>query len=298
MIYTADEKIKHAEHITHQHIGAVINTLLPEVIGTDLPRTVRILDLGCGDGKLLSHLVSSLSRLQPDLNLDVFGLDVSDAGQQDQGFIDQTALLLLKEHPQVSWKNRLTMITTEQTWPYDAESFDFIVSNQVMEHVMDHDFVFREINRCLRPGGLSIHLFPIRESLWEGHALMPLVHQIRDVDHRARLMYFFARLGFNRHYYREMNRRGWTSLREFAHIFARVLESNTNYITTRQLRDIADRAGLAVSFSYTKDLYSAKALSYLGKRYYSYREMGLAERLSFFLFRLLGGITVILRKAS
>ena len=84
-----------------------------------------------------------------------------------------------------------------------------MTSNQVMEHVMHQDVVFREIHRCLSPGGLSINLFPAREVLWEGHALMPLVHRIKDEQRRARLMLFFAKVGFRRHYYREMPRRGW-----------------------------------------------------------------------------------------
>jgi len=190
------------------------------------------------------------------------------------------------------------MITTQQKWPHPSEYFDFIVSNQVMEHVMDHDFVLSEIARCLKPGGISIHLFPVREVLWEGHALMPLVHRIRDIDRRARFMYFFARLGFKRHYYREKNRRGWKSLREFATVFAHILEVDTNYITTKQLRDASDRAGLTISFSYTKDLYSAKALSYLGQRSYTYHEMGFIEKLGFLILRRLSSITVLLRKAA
>ena len=200
------DQIRKAESITHHHIAAVINTLVPEVIGNGLSQSVRILDLGCGNGKLLSHLLSSLPVLRPTLAFDVFGLDVSDAGVQDPGYIDQAASLLSKEHPQVPWSSRLTLITTQQHWPYHPGSFDFIVSNQVMEHVTNHAFVFGEIARRLKPGGVSIHLFPTREVLWEGHAHMPVVHRIRDVDRRARCMYFFAQLGFKKRYYEEMNR--------------------------------------------------------------------------------------------
>ncbi len=298
MVTSVTDAITQAEHISHQHIAAVINTLLPEVKQNDSLQSIRILDLGCGDGKLLSHLLSSLSLLRPYLGFEVFGLDVTDAGQQNQGFIDQTVSLLSKEHPQVSWRDKLKLITTQQKWPYPAACFDFIVSNQVMEHVMDHDFVLREIARCLRSGGVSIHLFPIREVLWECHAHMPLVHRIRDLDRRARVIYLFAQLGFKRHFYRNKNRHGRKSLRDFANKCAQVLETDTNYITARQLRDTANRSGLLISFSYTKDFFNAKVLSYIGRRYYSYRDMGLAEQLWFRLFRRLASVTVLLRKST
>lgn len=42
-------------------------------------------------------------------------------------------------------------------WPYEAQSFDVIISNHVLEHLEDHVFVFRLIRLCLRPGGVSLH---------------------------------------------------------------------------------------------------------------------------------------------
>jgi SAM-dependent methyltransferase len=43
------------------------------------------------------------------------------------------------------------------------ESFDYLISNSVLEHVHDVDGAVREMARVLRPGGVvrvSIHLFP------------------------------------------------------------------------------------------------------------------------------------------
>ena len=74
-------------------------------------------------------------------------------------------------------------------------------------------------------------------------------------------------------------------MREFSQVFARVLETDTNYLTTIQLRTIAEQAGLAASFSYTKDFFNAKALSYLGRRCYTYLELGLVEKFAFAMCR-------------
>jgi SAM-dependent methyltransferase len=46
--------------------------------------------------------------------------------------------------------------------PFADASFDFIFSSSVLEHIRDRDVVYREIGRCLRPGGLILHIMPSR----------------------------------------------------------------------------------------------------------------------------------------
>lgn len=41
-------------------------------------------------------------------------------------------------------------------FPYDDESFDIIVSNQVMEHVTNTDNFLKEVRRILKPSGYAI----------------------------------------------------------------------------------------------------------------------------------------------
>lgn len=279
--------------VTYQHIAAVINTELDRFQGTG---PVRILDVGCGTGELLAHMLHALAALRPGLQIEAFGLDVSDAGQQEAGYFAATKRDLAREFPALNWDDRLTLVTTRDEWPYSDGSFDFITSNHVMEHVSDHDLVFAEINRCLRVRGVSVNLFPLREVLWEGHACMPLVHRVRRVDLRARLMLLLARMGFRRHYHREMRRRGWTSLDEFARIFAGVLETDTNYLTAKEIAAIARRNELRISFAYTKDFFIAKALSYLDRRPYRYRDLGSLDTIGFYLGKRVSSVTVLLRK--
>ena len=163
---------------------------------------------------------------------------------------------------------------------------------------MDHDFVLRELSRCLRSEGVSIHLFPIIEVLWECHAHMPLVHRIRNLNRRASLIYFFARLGFNRSSFRVNNLCTRNSLKEIAHKSSKVLEIDTNYISSKELRNIAKRFKLHISFCYTKNFFFAKLLSYLGRRHYFYHDMGFIEKLFFYLFRRLFSVTVLLRRMT
>ncbi len=46
--------------------------------------------------------------------------------------------------------------------PFASGAFDFIFSSSVLEHVRDRPAAFAEMNRCLRPGGLMLHIMPSR----------------------------------------------------------------------------------------------------------------------------------------
>ena len=46
--------------------------------------------------------------------------------------------------------------------PFASASFDFIFSSSVLEHVRDLSSAFAEMRRCLRPGGLMLHIMPSR----------------------------------------------------------------------------------------------------------------------------------------
>jgi SAM-dependent methyltransferase len=46
--------------------------------------------------------------------------------------------------------------------PFANATFDFIFSSSVLEHVRDRPAAFGEMHRCLRPGGLMLHITPSR----------------------------------------------------------------------------------------------------------------------------------------
>jgi SAM-dependent methyltransferase len=46
--------------------------------------------------------------------------------------------------------------------PFKDASFDFVFSSSVLEHVRDRAPVYRELTRCLRPGGVMLHIMPSR----------------------------------------------------------------------------------------------------------------------------------------
>jgi ubiquinone/menaquinone biosynthesis C-methylase UbiE len=46
--------------------------------------------------------------------------------------------------------------------PFKDASFDFVFSSSVLEHIRDRAPVYRELRRCLRPGGVMLHIMPSR----------------------------------------------------------------------------------------------------------------------------------------
>lgn len=70
---------------------------------------------------------------------------------------------------------------------FKDESFDLVISLDVMEHVFCPDKVYSEIYRTLKKGGYYLHTFPIRKYLVD--AVTPLarrsldgaVHHLSDV---------------------------------------------------------------------------------------------------------------------
>jgi SAM-dependent methyltransferase len=61
--------------------------------------------------------------------------------------------------------------------PFPDESFDLVISNQVLEHVPDLDVVLAEMRRVLKPGGICLSVFPHREVWREGHCNIPFLHR-------------------------------------------------------------------------------------------------------------------------
>jgi SAM-dependent methyltransferase len=56
-----------------------------------------------------------------------------------------------------------------ETIPHPDDSFDFVYSNNVLEHTDDPTRVIAECIRVLKPGGIMCHNVPNYGSWWEGH---------------------------------------------------------------------------------------------------------------------------------
>lgn len=107
---------------------------------TDLSHA-RILDIGTGSGHIAQELAKQAGS--------VTSIDVWDQRIAKDGY----TFIELKE----------------EKLPFENESFDIVISNQVYEHVADQAQHLKEFNRVLKPNGLGYLAVPNRYWIWESH---------------------------------------------------------------------------------------------------------------------------------
>src|SRR5438067_9203443 len=107
-------------------------------------RAKRILDVGCGLGMYVSQF-----RQFSD---DVYGVDI------DPHKIGRAS----------EWLSNLRVAPAEEL-PFESESFDVILLNEVIEHVDDDRQTIREAYRVLAPGGHIVVYAPNRLYPFETH---------------------------------------------------------------------------------------------------------------------------------
>jgi SAM-dependent methyltransferase len=131
----------------------------------------RILDVGCGLGLYV--------RRFRDFSGDVHGVDIDPAKVREAG----------------ATLPNIRQASAEQL-PYPDETFDVLLSHEVLEHVSDDRAAVREAHRVLKPGGRLIVFVPNRLYPFETHGIywrgkyhygnIPLVNYLPD-GLRARL---------------------------------------------------------------------------------------------------------------
>jgi SAM-dependent methyltransferase len=104
-------------------------------------RDLRILDVGCGTGRMLSEL-GRLGRAT--------GLDLSDE-----------ALRFCRERG-----HRGVLKADVLRLPFDDDRFDVVTAMDVLEHIEDHVGALRECRRVLAPGGRMFIFVPAHRWLW------------------------------------------------------------------------------------------------------------------------------------
>ena len=245
-----------ASNITHEHLTACINTIIAH---EDLGRPFRILDMGCGDGELLSYLMRILPILKPDFPFEMYGFDVSDSGVQGEGFFAQTIEKLEKVAPDIVWRDRLSIIGSRDEWPYEDGFFDLVVSNQVFEHVRDHQHLLRQLHRTLRDDGISLHLFPLGDNFMEGHIHIPFAHWIKSHGLLKAYIKFMSRFGFGS--FKSHRDKYSMSMDYYSEEHADYIYFMTNYLNSKKVLSLCKDADLRADFRYTKQFYFRKVRS-------------------------------------
>lgn len=98
-----------------------------DLIGLDSAQPLEVLDIGCGDGKMISYAAPNIVY-----------------SAVDRGDVYQTSL--------ESRGIRFTMMDIESgPLPYPDNAFDLVMMNHLIEHVRDYDALVSELWRITRP---------------------------------------------------------------------------------------------------------------------------------------------------
>ncbi|MBR4528969.1 MAG: class I SAM-dependent methyltransferase [Lachnospiraceae bacterium] len=116
-------------------------------LGFPLAPGMKILDFGCGDGSLVTTLRG--------MGYDAYGVDIIDC-------------------PALDAEHYARIGFDPYRFPYADDTFDFVHSSSVFEHVQNTEECLKEIHRVLKPGGATVHSLPSRYRLLEAHMFVPL----------------------------------------------------------------------------------------------------------------------------
>jgi SAM-dependent methyltransferase len=278
---------KNSISITHRHIISIVNTLIKEKLKK---KHIRILDAGFGQAKLLKYLHDFLPKFNPEITFEVFGFDISDHGVQDNSFY-WTAIESLKiDFPNLVWQERLKLITSDSKWPYETGYFDIVISNQVLEHVWDHNFFLHENYRVLCLRGMAIHLFPVKEVIIDWHLFLPFVHKFRNWDFTYKFISICSQLGLGK-YVNELN------LSEYIESHTDFIHFYCNYPTHRYFSQVVKKNGFRLTTRFSFNFYTRKFKEILGlKNKFRYNYNQSSSILSFPILKYISSVTFILEK--
>jgi SAM-dependent methyltransferase len=140
-----------------------------ETFAAQAPLAGRGIDLGCGDGQFTAALFRELGSRPTLVGVEPGARDAS---------LARRAGVYTEVH-----------CTTGDRVPEPDESLDFVMSNNVLEHIEDLPPVLREVARMLRPEGSFAFAVPSDEfhSCLRGSALLDAIARARGSDYHRRL---------------------------------------------------------------------------------------------------------------
>jgi SAM-dependent methyltransferase len=187
------------------------------------PEQMRVLDFGCGAGGATLDLRK--------LGYQAFGVDIdpvaTSQGMQRmraEGFDDADILVT---------------VDADGSMPFPEHCFDFVFSQEVLEHVADLDRAAADLSRMMAPSGYGFHRFPGRRRPVEPHYLMPFVHWLPKNKLRRAAILGLLRIGVGKRH-PDYPESAW---RDHAERWFQYSVQHTFYRSTEQVVESLRRAG-------------------------------------------------------
>ncbi len=214
-----DRKNHHFDtpNIPAEHIRLFLDRQSAGSAGANL----RVLDVGCGRGDTVAWM-----RAQ---GWDAYGIDV-DADYIARG---RDHLSAAGDDP-----GRLQLIGQDFSYPFDDEFFDVVLSDQVIEHVVDLDCFASEVARVSAPSARGLHIYPAKWCPIEPHLMTPFTHWLPKGRLRRAVEGAWLRVGVAAPYFTEY------SFAERLEIYNRFSEEHTFYRPLRETIKTMARHGL------------------------------------------------------
>src|SRR6266516_405073 len=183
-------------------------------MGSEMVFHSLILDFGCGEGWAVYQFRKK--------GLNAFGVDIENCYDNVQKLCKDEEMIRADEDI------FRTIDVNNYSIPFDDDTFDFVISDQVFEHVQNDPEALAEIKRVLKPGGSSLHVFPSRYYSIEEHVFVPLATIFRGRAYLA----FWAFLGIRNSYQKGL------SWKEVASLKYEYLKNCTTYYTKSKIRKL------------------------------------------------------------
>jgi len=238
------------------------------------------------------YLQKFLPLFNQDIRFELYGFDVSDSKVQFDYFFEEGLRYLFSNFDNVDWSKRLKLISEKDKWQFEDSFFDIVYSNQVCEHVTDHEFFFSENSRVLKKRGLSVHIFPLRNYIVDGHVFLPFVHKINNWFLRYKVIFILSALGLGK--WKKLKTK--CNLNQFSKSYSDFLSYYCNYITMKNLLDITTKNKFRCGFNYTSNFFQEKIKEILNIDHKFIYKQNSTNLLSIHFFKYLSSITLYLEK--
>jgi ubiquinone/menaquinone biosynthesis C-methylase UbiE len=191
-----------AEHsvcpgITAKHFELHQNILRD--LGHSLTPGARVLDFGCGKGSMVDAYRQN--------GYEAWGCDVK---------LDKPGEFLRP------------IKSGDAALPFPDNYFDFVFSDQVLEHVQEHEVVLSEMHRVMRPKAISLHIFPSKLKPTEAHIFVPFAGLIQN----RTWLSLWALLGIRNSFQKGKN------LQEVVQLNSEFLKQQTRYLSKAEIIDL------------------------------------------------------------
>ncbi len=154
--------VKGAAEKPPYHLHLVMD-MLDELADGKRKSKIRILDHGCGGSLTLLYLLTSGYE-------EIHGVDIG-------GYCESLNRLL---NGHLGLKKKRFFVYDGRQLPFEDDSFDFIFSSQVVEHIRSNvlENYYAEEGRTLVSGGMAYHQVPHRLAPYDSHTRTWFIHYL------------------------------------------------------------------------------------------------------------------------